>query len=136
MKVNIKNLIETQGLDRKRIAAVLFPNNVRPDMALNRLEKGWGDLNSEQLANLAAEIGCSVQELYRNPLAWTCRRLPNTVTGEKENVFTLDGYRAHLSENLDAVTISHVERLLWVVLPVTPDTTINQFFEILNKQIQ
>lgn len=136
MKVNIKNLIEVHNLDRKRIAAVLFPNNVRPDMALNRLENGWGDLNSEQLSKLASEIGCGLEGLYYSPLAWTCRRIPNELNGKVDNVFSRSGYLAHLSEKLDHVTISHVERPLWVAIPLTPDTTINQFFEILNKQIQ
>jgi hypothetical protein len=51
--LNLKKIIEAKNLDKTSIAAQLFPNNSRQDMALARLLKGESEMTAEQYRKLS-----------------------------------------------------------------------------------
>jgi len=51
--IDIPAVIEARGLDKKVVAAQLFPSNRHPVLALNRVIKGVGYLNELQINKLA-----------------------------------------------------------------------------------
>lgn len=63
-KIDIYKFIDEHGLDRKEIETLLFPTAKHPYYALNRVAKGEGLLDSEQIFKLAERAGVSVSDLY------------------------------------------------------------------------
>ena len=65
-KFDLATIIEEYGLDNDSLCKVLFPNLQYPNMALNRILKGEGDLDSKQLIDLAEFIGIEPSGLFKS----------------------------------------------------------------------
>jgi len=57
------------GLQQPEVAQQLFPQHRVPNAALDRIIKGRGALDEEQIYKLSAMAGCDVNTLY-NPMGW------------------------------------------------------------------
>lgn len=63
-RFNINSVIENYKLNIEELAPVLFPNVKYPKMALDRVIKGEGVLDIQQVEKLAEYIGVLVQDLF------------------------------------------------------------------------
>ena len=64
MKVDLKQIIRDNRLDRQRIGELLFPKLLHPNKKLQQLFAGNGELNASQLLTLSRFLGVSVDQLY------------------------------------------------------------------------
>ena len=62
--INVKEIIETRGLDIKEVARQLFPKNKYPNLALGRVIKGKNVLNADQISKLALMAGLDLSDLF------------------------------------------------------------------------
>lgn len=63
-KVNFEKILALSWLDKKYVAAQLFPTHQHPDRAFTRVLKGDGVLDSGQLGKLAIMADTSLDNLY------------------------------------------------------------------------
>ena len=89
--INLEKIIKDRKLDKKELAQNLFPGNKHASLALNRVVKGDGFLDSNQISLLSTLTGIPIGELYTGK-EWS-------VGSEKKNllVFTLGLVRAELN---------------------------------------
>lgn len=76
--INIKKIIVENGLNTQDVAIHLFPTNKHPNLALNRIIKGEGELNSVQVSKLASLADITIQQAYSGE--WTPKNLDNICT--------------------------------------------------------
>jgi len=62
--LKIAQAVTASGLNRKEVAANLFPAHKHPLMALERVISGEGDLSSTQVSKLALMAGMPVEALF------------------------------------------------------------------------
>lgn len=67
---NINQIVTTYKLDEKTLAKELFPNNLHPHIAYERISSGKAFLNTKQLEMLAKIVGVQMHELF-NSENWT-----------------------------------------------------------------
>lgn len=70
MTVDLQNIIDNFQLDKKLVAKILFPDAMRPDMALSRLLSKRSKMDESQLFALATLTGVSVDSLYAPAKHW------------------------------------------------------------------
>ena len=89
-KIHLKSILEAHGVDPKKAAEVLFPKNMYPYLALNRVMKGKALLDSDQISALAFLLGVPIQSLF-DKANWS-------ITSSKEGIiiFTNGEYEAEL----------------------------------------
>lgn len=63
-KLNLKEIIKEKGLNKRELALMLFPGNIKPDAALQRIVREGHDLNESQISKLALFAGVEVEDLY------------------------------------------------------------------------
>lgn len=104
MSIDIKAAIEKSGLDYAEAAEQIFPDNVHPRLALNRVVKGEAFLNERQIRKLAALTGSTVAELFGESV-WKSTRKHDTL------VFTSKDFKAELNVATWETKIFHNETL-------------------------
>ena len=62
--IDVEKIIKTKKLDKKELAQHLFPDNKYASLALNRVIKGDGFLDSNQISLLADLTGIAIGNLY------------------------------------------------------------------------
>jgi len=62
--IDIKAIIEKQGLEMNDVAEQLFPKNKYPRLALNRVIAGDAVLDADQISKLALLADLTIAELY------------------------------------------------------------------------
>jgi len=88
--IALDKIIEKKKLDKKDLAQRLFPGNKYASLSLNRVIKGDGFLDSNQISLLSELTNIPINELYEN----------NDWRSESTNgviVFTSKDYRAELN---------------------------------------
>jgi len=88
--IALDKIIEKKKLDKKDLAQRLFPGNKYASLSLNRVIKGDGFLDSNQISLLSELTNIPINELYEN----------NDWSSESTNgviVFTSKDYRAELN---------------------------------------
>ena len=98
--IDIKGIIAAKGLDRKIVAAQLFPKNAYPVLALNRVIAGETSLNEQQISKFAAVAGVELEDLY-SPRSWR-----KTREGE-DLVFQSQDWTARYNTETKITTLLH-----------------------------
>lgn len=62
--INVKDILEKAGIPATEAAAVLFPKNKYPELALNRVLNGEAELSSTQVFRLAEMTHEPIASLY------------------------------------------------------------------------
>jgi hypothetical protein len=62
--IDVEKIIKTKKLDKKELAQQLFPGNKYASLALNRVIKGDGFLDSNQISLLSELTGIAIGNLY------------------------------------------------------------------------
>ena len=62
--IDLERIIKKKNLDKKKLAKQMFPGNKHSALALNRVIKGDGFLDSKQISLLSALTGISIGNLY------------------------------------------------------------------------
>jgi transcriptional regulator with XRE-family HTH domain len=106
LKIELDRIITKAGLSQEEAADMLFPSIKHPKLALRRVLKGEGNLDSEQLSRLASALGCSVSELYSGG-DWSSE------STKKLHVFKNGDYRAELDPETWKTTIYHNDSLFF-----------------------
>lgn len=77
--IQIQKIIDLQGLDTRFLAMKLFPSHKFPAQALDRVIKGEGLLNSEQVLTLSEITNLPIGFLYASG-EWTASGNLNKIT--------------------------------------------------------
>lgn len=125
-KINIYKFIDDHGLDRKEVETLLFPTAKHPYYALNRVAKGEGLLDSEQLYKLAEMAGVSVSDLYDSK-KWKMKSDANTVTFESED------YKAVLDQKTWITKIFKKDSMLHEAVICPGTTPLSEYLGELDK---
>lgn len=130
-RIDIYKFIDDHGLERKEVENLLFPTAKHPYYALNRIARGEGLLDSEQLYKLAELAGVSVSALYDHK-KWKQRK---NVEG-KTLVFENGEYKAILNRETWITKIFQKDAMFHesVVTPAT--TTLTEYFSELDRIVE
>jgi hypothetical protein len=102
--INIKGIIERQGLDVKEISRQLFPKNKYPRLALNRVMSGGAVLDANQISKFALLAGIDISDLYSGA-NW------NAKSKQGVHIFTNGDFRAELNADTWITKIFHKDSL-------------------------
>ena len=129
-RINIYKFIDDHGLDRREVETLLFPNAKHPYYALNRVAKGEGLLDSEQLYKLAEMAGVSVSDLYEHK-KWKNKVVPqgNTV------VFENGDYKAILDRDTWITKLFQKESMFHESVITSGATTMGDYLDQLDRII-
>ena len=125
--INIKQIIETRGLDKKEIASQLFPGNKYPSLALNRVIAGDSFLDSMQISKLSLLSGLTIPEVYG--VKWETRTESNIV------VFTYGNYRAELNREKWITKVFHYDSIFHESVIHSATIALSVYFDELNSII-
>ena len=101
--IDVKQIIETRGLDKKEIASQLFPGNKYPALALNRVIAGDSFLDSMQISKLSLLSGLTIPEIFG--VKWDTKAEENVL------LFTYGDYRAELNRDTWVTKIFHYDSM-------------------------
>ena len=63
-KIDLNQIFVNKGVDRRDVAAFLYPEHKKPVAALNRIIHGKAELTASEIAKIAEYLNCSVDDLY------------------------------------------------------------------------
>lgn len=89
-KINLAQIIESQKLDKEKLAKVLFPRHNYPYQSLLRILRGDQELSESQIVTLSDYVGMTMTDLFTTK-GWKASYHENT------HVFEKDNYTAHLN---------------------------------------
>jgi hypothetical protein len=90
--INLDRIIKSKNLDKKELAQKLFPDNKYAALALNRVIRGDGFLDSKQISLLSALVSIPIGELFTGS-GWDLKSSRDTL------IITSDKFRAELDRN-------------------------------------
>lgn len=127
--IDVKGIIDRQGLDPKDVAKQLFPKNKYPDLALNRIIKGINSLDAEQISKLALMSGLSISELFSGN-AWKSGPV-------KKDCLTFENgeYYAELDTDKWVIKVFHNETLFHEEVIIPSTLPVKKFLEQLDQII-
>lgn len=128
--LDIHNIIEKYGLDQNEVAKLLFPDNVRPNLALKRVAEKETLLNTEQFSRLASYIGVPMDSLMNK--GWNSAKPPSA----NQLRFVSDDYEAILNKETFQTRIFHKGSLLHEEIIVSATTPISIYLDALNEIIK
>lgn len=128
-KIDIYKFIDDHGLDRKEVEQHLFPTAKHPYYALNRVQRGEGLLDSEQLYKLAEMAGVSVSELYENG-KW------KTDSDEDNMIFENGDYKAILNRTTWVTKIFKKDSKFHESVLTPGTTTVSQYLRELDRIVE
>lgn len=62
--INLEAIVKKYDLDKKELAAQLFPGNKFPRVAFKRVLLGEAELNASQISKLALWVGVEISDLF------------------------------------------------------------------------
>lgn len=108
-KIDLKKIIEGQGLKPQELAAHLFPAHKFPALALGRLLEGKSILDAEQISRLSQYTGIPIASLYTGG-EW------EIITAENKIVFNSGDYVAELDTKKWGTKIYHNKTIFHEVI--------------------
>jgi hypothetical protein len=90
--INLDRIIKSKNLDKKELAQKLFPDNKYAALALNRVIRGDGFLDSKQISLLSELVSIPIGELFTGS-GWDLKSSRDTL------IITSDKFRAELDRN-------------------------------------
>ena len=123
--INIKEIIEKQGLDVKEVSQHLFPKNKYPRLALNRVMTGDAVLDADQISKFALMAGINISDLYSGA-NW------NAKSKQGIHVFTNGDFRAELNAGTWVTKIFHNDSLFHESVIHSGSTPISEYLKELD----
>ena len=123
--INVKEIIETRGLDIKEGASQLFPHNKYPDLALNRIIKGKNVLDADQISKLALLSGLQLSELFSGE-NW------KATARKGVHVFTNGEFRAELDSETWITKIFHKDSMFHESIIHSGSTPVSEYLSQLD----
>ena len=127
--IDIYKFIEDHGLDRKEVETLLFPTAKHPYYALNRVARGEGLLDSEQLFKLAEFAGVSVAELY-DESRW------KTTSKDEDLVFENGDYKAVLDRDTWITRIFRKDSMFHESIITSGNTPLRAYLAELDRLVE
>jgi hypothetical protein len=90
--INLDRIIKSKNLDKKELAQKLFPDNKYAALALNRVIRGDGFLDSKQISLLSELVSISIGGLFTGS-GWDLKSSRDTL------IITSDKFRAELDRS-------------------------------------
>ena len=126
---DINQVIKHYKLNTESLAKVLFPAIKYPKLALDRIIKGEGDLDTTQIEKLAAHIGVLVAELYSID-TW------NGSTEDECLILIKGPYKAKLNYKGVYLSVYKNDLLIDQKISSTQSMTIEEFVNLLDTIIK
>ena len=126
-RIDIYEFIDSHGLDRKEVESLLFPNAKHPYYALNRVARGEGLLDSEQIYKLAEMAGVSVSDLYEHK-KWKTKPMQ-----EKTLVFENGDYKAVLDRETWITKLFQKGSMFHESVITSGTTSLEKYFDELDR---
>ena len=127
--IDLRQLVERSGKDRKEIAEELFPGNKFPVLALKRVMAGHAVLDANQISRLALYLGVPIETLFTGD--WKGGRSEgNNVTFEKGN------WRAEYDRVTGITRIFHRDTIYHEEVLHTSAVPLREYIEALDNLIK
>lgn len=121
MRINLHKLMVDRKIDRKDLAAVLFPGHKYSAVALTRLLSGRSKLGEEQIYRLSIFTGLSIDALYADTMQWKQTSDAGFIR------FTMDQFRAVYAPANGVTKIYHLEKLLATHILSKPNQPLSDY---------
>lgn len=126
--IDLENLIKDSGLSKFEIACRLFPSNKFPEASLQRVIKGDSYLDTQQIILLSNMLNVPVVDIFEN--TWKSN------FNKGLHVLTNGDYKAVLDIENRHTRIYHKETLFFDTILHSVSIPLDEYLEILNKQIE
>ena len=126
--INLKKIIEVKNLDKKEVAAELFPTNKFATLALDRVLDGKSVLDANQISRFSLYSGIPIAELYSGA-DWS-----STIKGGT-HVLLKGAYRAELDSKTWTTKLFHKDSLFHEFILHKPSISLAEYIETLNSVI-
>lgn len=131
-KIDIYKFIDDHGLDRKEVETALFPTAKHPYYALNRVARGEGLLDSEQLYKLAEMAGVSVSDLYDHK-QW---KVPERNDDPNKMIFENGEYKAVLDRGTWITKIFRKDSMFHESVITSGTTALSVYLQELDRIVE
>lgn len=127
-KIDIPQILADTAVDKKEIANLLFPNLDYPILALNRIVRGEGVLDADQISRLASYLQVDINSLFSGN--WRQESKQNTHT------FKRGDFIAELNTLTWVTKIYHNSSLFHESILHSGSTPLSEYFSKLDQEIQ
>jgi hypothetical protein len=127
--INLEKIIKDTGVSQKELAEMLFPNNRHADRALNRIKKGRGFLNSQQIGKLAELVEIPISRLFSTS-GWV-----KSLKDKDKYIFYKDSFKAVLDPKTRITKIYCRNSLFYEDIIHSEFTVISDYLERLEEII-
>jgi hypothetical protein len=128
-KIDLGKIILAKKIDADKLAKELFPSHKYPKLALDRVIKGEGVLDADQISRFSFSSGIPIAELY-NQAGWTSRFEGNT------HVLTSGDYSAELDSRTWTTKLFHKSTLFHSFVMHSQSITLGDYLYTLESEIQ
>lgn len=126
--INLKNIIELQGLDTKEVAKELFPYVKYPMLAIGRILSGEALLDSDQISRLALMSGLSIAQLFSGE-AW------KNTSKDDVHTFTNGEYKAVFNLQTGVTQLYHLQSMFHEEIIHSKAMPLNEYLKTLDTLI-
>lgn len=131
MRINILRVMHLAGLQQPEVAQQLFPKHRVPNAALDRIIKGRGALDEEQIYKLSVMAGCDVNTLY-NPMGWKHKSVDGN---HRFSSGGPNGYVAYYYPGTREVYLYASDTLMASQVLTEPDMALEAFIDLLTDLV-
>ncbi len=126
--IDLKKIIEENGLSESELANQLFPGNKFSKKALTRVIKGQSELSATQISKLAFLLGTDINSLFDSN-SWKTKSDKDLITFEK------DGYRAELNTRTWTTKVYENDSLFHEEILQKSSIKLSEYLHFLNNLI-
>lgn len=124
MKVDLKEIIRVNKLDKHQIAQMLFPKHKHNYKGMQRIFADGGELKASQLLTLSRFLGVTIDELFTEE-GFTVKRKEGDISIVREE------FEAHYYLDKSAVVITHGNKVEEFIAP-SALTTVPEFVKFVD----
>lgn len=126
--IDLRKIIEKNGLDESEVALHLFPDNKFAKKALTRVLKGESELSATQISKLAFLLGTDINSLFDSN-AWKFKTNKDLIFFEKE------GWKAELNVKTWITKVYKNDSLFHEEVLTKSSIKLSEYLKFLNNLI-
>ncbi len=128
IKINLGKIIKAKKLDEHEVAKQLFPLHKYPKMALDRVNKGEGVLDANQISKFSLYSGIPIAELYSGS-EW------KSSIDKTTHILTSGDFTAKLDTTNWTTKLFHKDSLFHTFVIHSSSITLEEYIEKLKSEI-
>jgi len=131
-KIDLREIIKAEGLNKKELARQLFPGNKYPSLSLNRIINGEALLDADQISKLSLITGRNISDLFDTG-SWKTTKSKDS--SPHLHIFENGSYKVEYDAASGATRLFHSNSLFHGTVITKPSITLDEFLNEINSII-